>query len=236
MSGEGPQQFPTTEWTMILAAGTDGSIARPALERLCRKYWWPLFGFARRSGLSREAAEDMVQTYLLTVIERGSLTGVDRGNARFRSWLLGGMEYAMADARRRDQAQKRGSGQVVFSLDESMTEVPAFPGLTAAEAYDRQWAQTVMLSAVNRLREEQRLAGKEARYRLLEGVVTGQDKTSYADLALPLETSEKNVALMVHRLRTRLRDILRAEVAQTVSTPADVEDEMRYLLTMARGA
>ncbi len=167
---------------MILAAGTDGSIARPALERLCRKYWWPLFGFARRAGLTREGAEDAVQTYLHNVIARGSLTGVERGAARFRSWLLGGMEHAMADMRRQDHAVKRGGGQVIFTLDET-TDVPAYPGFSAAEAYDIQWAQTVMLCAIARLRDEQRVSGKADQYQILEPVVTAQKKTAYAPLA-----------------------------------------------------
>ena len=229
-----PLHFPTTEWSMILAAGSDGSLARPALERLCRKYWWPLFGFARRAGLSREAGEDAVQAYLLTVIERGSLTGVARGEARFRSWLLGGLEHAMANLHRHNGAQKRGGGQEFFPLDETR-EVPAWPGLSAAEAYDRQWAQTVMLAAMRRLREEQSRAGKNNAYAMLEPVVTGQEKTAYALLAVQLGTTENNVAIMIHRLRTRLRDILRAEVAQTVASPEDLEDELRYLFAIAGG-
>ncbi len=219
---------------MVLAAGSDGSIARPALERLCKKYWAPLFGFARRSGLTHEAAEDVVQSYLLTVIERSSLTGVERGSARFRSWLLGGMEFAMANARRHDHAVKRGGGKAIFSLDESTAAVPVAPGLTAAEEYDRKWAQTVMLAAVTRLREEQHAAGKDSSYFILEPAVTGQVKTAYSLLAGQLNTTEKNVGLMVHRLRARLRDILRSEVSQTVSSAEDLEDEIRYLLTMAR--
>jgi DNA-directed RNA polymerase specialized sigma24 family protein len=233
MPDNAPNQFPDTEWTMVLAAGSNGSMARSALERLCRKYWAPLFGFARRSGLSHEAAEDVVQTYLLTVIERGSLVGLERGGARFRSWLLGGMEFAITNARRHDNAEKRGGGKPIFSLDESLAELPVFAGLTAAEAYDRQWAQTVMMAAVSRLRKEQLMSGKEVLYSLLEPIVTGQAKTSYSLLAEKLETQEKNVALMVHRLRIRLREILRAEISHTVASAEDLEDEMQYLLKVA---
>lgn len=231
MPEDGSPQFPTTEWTMILAAGTDGSIATPALERLCRKYWWPLFGFARRSGLTREEAEDAVQTYLQRVIARGNLSGLVRDGARFRSWLLCGMEHAMADLRRHGSALKRGGGQYLSSLDEN-TDVPGCSGLTAAETYDCQWAQTVMLNAVTRLRTEQATAGKAVAYRSLEPVVTGQDKTAYATLAKSLGTSEKNIALVVHRLRSRLRDIIRAEVAQTVANPEELDDELHYLLSL----
>jgi RNA polymerase sigma factor (sigma-70 family) len=215
---------------MVLAAGSDRSIAQPALERLCRKYWWPLFGFAQRSGLDRESSEDVVQTYLLSVIARASLSQVERGKGRFRTWLLAGLEHTMRSEWRRDNTKKRGEGKIVLSLEDSLLPDPALTELSPGEAFDRQWAQTIMLAAMTRLREEQQAMGKADLYRSLEQIVTGQDRAPYAEVASRLGTTETNLALQVFRLRGRLRDILRHEVSQTVASSGDLEGEMRYLL------
>jgi RNA polymerase sigma factor (sigma-70 family) len=215
---------------MVLAAGSDESIAQPALERLCRKYWWPLFGFAQRGGLDKESSEDVVQTYLLSVIARASLSQVERGKGRFRTWLLAGLEHTMRNEWRRDRAKKRGEGVLIFSLDDSMVADPTLTEMSAAEAYDRQWAQTIMLAAMARLREEQGARGKAELYQRLEPIVTGQDRSPYVAIASRMGITEQNLTTQVFRLRGRLREILRHEIAQTVASHTDLEEEMRYLL------
>jgi RNA polymerase sigma factor (sigma-70 family) len=222
---------------MVLAAGGDSSMAGPALEKLCGKYWPPLYAFARRHGLAREAAEDAVQGFILTLLQQHSLAGVVRDGARFRSWLLAGFVHHLANVRRRDTAVKRGGRMqtLAFGAVEDVERLmPASEKLTPAEAFDQGWARLVLTSAMNRLRQDQERAGKGATYAHLEPVVTAQTRQPYAELAALTGMAEKQVAVVIHRLRARLRDILRAEVAQTVATPDCLEDEVRYLMAIVQ--
>ena len=214
---------------MVLAAGGDSTLAGDALERLCAKYWPPLFGFALRSGLSRETAEDAVQGFILIVIQRGSLGSVEREGARFRSWLLGGFVHHLANVRRHESTAKRGGGSVPLNLEEAESYLPPSGNLTPEEAYDQAWARLVLTSAMRRLKAEQQQAGKADLYALLESSVLGQSARPHAELARLSGLSESNVSVIIHRLRLRLRDILRAEVAHTVGERAELDDEIGFL-------
>ncbi len=224
---------------MVVAAGSDTSRSGPALEKLCRKYWQPLYGHARRSRLDREASEDAVQGFLLTVIQRSSLGGVEPGEGRFRSWLLGGFSNFLASLLRREYTVKRGGGiaPVAFDgIEDAERLLPASEGLDPAEAFDQNWARLMLDNAISRLRSEQVQAGKAELYAELEPLVTGQVKTPYAELSARCGVAEKNLAVLIHRLRQRLRDILRADVAQIVTTAEALDDELRYLMDLVRRA
>ena len=223
-------QFPPTEWTLVLAAGDDSSRSVPALEKLCRSYWQPLYAFARRKGHAPAASEDAVQGFLHTVIARRSIDNAERDGRRFRSWLLGGFGHHLANLYRHEKAARRGGGALPLSIEEAEAALPSDPSLSPDEAYDRRWAQLVLTSAMTRLREQQQRAGKGETYALLEPVVTVQAKTPYTTIAAQLGSSEQAIALQVHRLRHRLRELVRAEVARTVLTYEELESEINYLL------
>ena len=132
-------QFPSTEWTLVLAAGADTSLSAPALEKLCRTYWQPLYAFARRKGHAPEVSEDAVQGFLHTVIARRSIGNEEREGRRFRSWLLRGFGHHLANLYRHDQAARRGGGQIAISIEEAEAALPSDPSLTPDEADDRRW-------------------------------------------------------------------------------------------------
>lgn len=227
-------QFPATEWTLVLTAGENSSRAAPALEQLCRAYWQPLYTYARRRGHEPAASEDAVQGFLETVIERHSIGNVERDGRKFRSWLLGGFTHHLANIYRHEQTARRGGGKLTIPLDEAEAALPADPSLTPDEAYDRRWAQLILDTAMTRLREQQQRAGKGDTYTLLEPMVTHQSKTPHSEIAAALGITEQSVTLQIHRLRQRLRDLLRAEIARTVLTPEDLESEQSYLLGLFR--
>jgi RNA polymerase sigma factor (sigma-70 family) len=227
-------QFPSTEWTLVLAAGGDTSRAASALEKLCRVYWQPLYAYARRKGYAPAVSEDAVQGFLHTVIARRSIENVEVDGRRFRSWLLGGFGHHLANIHRHENAARRGGGSLPLSIDEAEAALPSDPSLSPDQAYDRRWAQLVLTAAMTRLREQQGRAGRAESYAALEPVVTMQAKTPYRDLADRLGISEQAVSLQVFRLRQRLRDLVRSEVARTVLTPEDLEAELSYLLDIFR--
>lgn len=229
-----PGQFPSTEWTLVLAAGSDASRAQPALETLCRSYWQPLYAFARRKGHTPEASEDAVQGFIESILARGSLGSVEREGGRFRSWLLGGFTHHLANLHRHDNRAKRGSGTMPLSIEEAELALPADTALTPDEAYDRRWAELVLTAAVQRLRDEQTRAGKAAQWEVLSPAVTASTDTPYSEIAAALAITPEAVGVLVHRLRQRLRKLVRAEVARTVLTDADLDSEMAALLAVFR--
>lgn len=223
-------QFPSTEWTLVLAAGADTSRAAPALEQLCRAYWQPLYAFARRRGHSPEFSEDAVQGFLLTVIERSSIGNVEREGGRFRSWLLGGFVNHLTNLHRHQRTQRRGGGLIPIAIEDAEPALPADPALTPDEAYDRRWAQLVFDKAVARLAEQQQRGGKGDALAVLLPVITAQAKTPHAELAEQLGINSQAVTVQIHRLRQRLRELVRAEIARTVLTARDLEEEFSYLI------
>jgi len=227
-------QFPPTEWTLVLAAGADATLSAPALEALCRAYWQPLYAYARRRGCAPEASEDAVQGFLETILERRSLTNVERTGGRFRSWLLGGFTNHLANLHRHEHRAKRGGGAVPVSIEEAEAALPADGALTPDEAFDRRWAELVLASAVQQLREQHQRAGRAEFWDVLEPVVTGRAATSYAELAAAAGVNEQSIGVQIHRLRQRLRKLVRSEVARTVLTAEELDAELAYLLGLFR--
>jgi len=228
-------RFPTTHWSVILAAGSPESPRyREALEMLCRDYWFPLYAFLRRRGYGPDEAQDYTQGFFAHMLEKQDLCRADPNRGRFRSFLLSMLKHFAADTREQAQAQKRGGGKRVVSLDfaEAETRYAAEPAhqLSPEKLFERSWALTVLSRTMARLREDTPTADKPMLFEHLKAHLGGQtDAVPYRELAATLNMSEGAIKVAVHRLRKRYRELLREEVAQTVSTPEEVEDEIRAL-------
>ena len=230
--------FGTTHWSVVLAASQDDSASsREALEKLCRGYWRPIYTYVRRRGHAPHEAEDLTQGFFAHLLERKLLTVVDRQRGRFRTFVLHACEYFLAKQWRDASRLKRGGGQQVLSLDVAAAEdgfqhEPA-DQMTPERLYERQWALALLDLAMDRLRQEWAAVGKETLFATLQGFLSGERKSiTCAQAAFELGMSEGAVRTAVHRLRQRYGEILRAEVAQTLSRPEDMEDELRHLLAV----
>lgn len=236
-----PAPFHTTRWSLVarageFAAGPGDSPARAALDELVRAYWPPLYVFARARGRSAGDAADLVQGFFARAAEKGGLVPRER-RARFRSFLLAAFQNFMANEHARAVAEKRGGGAQPISLDElAVEEVATGPGADPDRAYARRYAERVLQRALDALRLEQSEAGHAERLRLVEPHLTGDDAAApYAELARALDTSPGALKVAVHRLRRRFGELLRAEVAGTLTDPAEIDDEIRALLAALAG-
>ena len=234
-------RFAATHWSVVLAAkGGDSTRARAALEALCRTYWYPLYAFARRMGQSPHDAEDSVQGFFAICLEKNYLAAAEQAKGRFRSFLLLALKRFLAKERDKSRARKRGGGQRPIALDGLTAEQryalePAEP-LSADRLFERRWALTLLEQVLSRLREELAAAGRlEAFEQLKEFLLAGGRGTPYKELAARLGTSEGAVKVGVHRLRQRYRELLEEEIANTVASPEEVEEERRYLLAVLSG-
>jgi DNA-directed RNA polymerase specialized sigma24 family protein len=231
--------FVTTQWSMVLTAQGHSPAADQALEILCRRYWRPLFGFVRRSGFSHEEAEDLTQAFFARLLERRDLDVVRQEKGRLRSYLLVSLKHFLANERQRASAVKRGEGKRVLSLDEMREDErgnfePADP-VTVEQIYQRTWANTVLEQVLSRLQEEYMVAGNAELFeRLKVLLVDDRDRPSQAEMAAELHTTENALKQAFHRFRQRYRQVLREEIAHTVATPGDVEDELRHLIAVLR--
>ncbi len=234
--GIDPGSFPNTHWSVVLAAGQGSSpVVRAALEKLCRAYWYPLYVYVRRRGYSPEDAQDLTQSFFERLLERDLLADLRPAGARFRSFLLHTMKNLLASEWTRAHAGKRGGIGTILSLEDLNPEAnyaqEAVDTNSPDAAFERRWAATVLRQALDRLRQEQVAAGKEAMFDHLADTLTGAAPSHpYAQLALKLGLSEAAVKMTIHRLRQRYGELLRLEVAQTVVTPAEIDDELRHLL------
>lgn len=221
---------------MVLAAGRKGGDeSHKALAELCEMYWYPLYGFVRRRGLGPDEAQDAVQEFFTRLLERETLGRADRGRGRFRSFLLASLENFLANRRRHERAKKRGGGRAALSFDfaaaESRLGLEPAHDATPDRLYERRWAMTLLERVLARLRDEYAAAGNAALFEQLAAHLAGEaDARGYAEVAAALGMSEGAVKVAAHRLRRKYRERLRAEVAQTVADPADVDDELRALL------
>jgi len=228
--------FTATHWTVVLAASQPGEPqAHAALETLCKTYWRPLYGFVRRRGYSPHDAQDLTQAFFEQILEKGRLRAVDRNRGKFRSFLLAALENFLANEWRNAHTQKRGGHHAFISLDEITAEHwylgSASDTLSPGLLYERQWALTLLERVVTRLQQEFVAAGKARAFDTLKVFLTGEKaEVSYAELAETLATTEAALKMSVSRMRRRYGELLREEISHTVSTPAELEDEMRALL------
>ena len=232
--------FAATHWTVVFLSAQTGafnkSAADDALAALCRTYWPPLYTFARRRGYGPADAQDLTQDFFIHLLETDALTKVDPKRGRFRTFLLAALKNFLANAHERRSAQKRGGGFEFLPLDNVLAETEAavqLEGESAGEEdrqFEERWATALVARALSQLRAAMAAEGKERLYDELQVFVTGagalpdQSETA-ARLGIPFATLRTHI----RRLRERYRDVLRAEVARTVATPADVDDELRHL-------
>ena len=229
------QPFAATRWSLVLAAGADSTWrARKALEQLCRLYWPPLYAFVRRSGSPPHDAQDLVQGFFLHLLAKDALGTVDPRKGKFRSFLLAALKHYLSNDRDRARAQKRGGGAPPVSIDERDAEgryllEPADP-MTPEKLYERRWALTVLEQALARLRKEYAATGRAALFAQLKDCLAGGEKgPAHAEIAGRLDMTPGAVKVAAHRLRKRYREILREEIGDTVSSPEEIEEEIRHL-------
>jgi RNA polymerase sigma factor (sigma-70 family) len=231
--------FTTTHWSVVLDAQSESPAAQEALEKLCRTYWRPIYSFVRRQGVGPEEAEDLTQGFFAELLERKSLSAVRKEKGRLRSYLLGALKYFLADERRRAMAIKRGKGQRLIPLEELCADdriemEPADP-VTAERIYERRWAMTVLERVLSRLKNEFAAAGNARLFDSLKQLLPDEPGApSQADIAAQLGMTENAVRQAFHRFRQRCQLLLREEIAHTVATPADIEDELRHLIAVIR--
>jgi len=231
----GAAEFTTTHWSVVLEAQGESPAAQEALEKLCRTYWWPLYGYVRRQGYNPEEAQDLTQGFFALLLERKDFDAVRREKGRLRSYLLTSLKNFLAKAKRRELAIKRGAGQALVSLEQLVARERAYleagNKLSADQIYERRWALTLLEQALGRLEEEYRVAGKAPLFEKLKHTLTNEpDRPSQAEIAQGMSMSENAVKQAFHRLRQRYRLLLREEIAHTVAVPGDVEDELRHFI------
>jgi len=232
--------FVTTHWSVVLAAGRNDTIrARDALSKLCETYWYPLYAYARQRGYSPPDAEDLTQEFFARLLEKNTLAALTREKGKFRSFLLTALNHLLVDEWKKVRAQKRGGGQIV-SLDAQVGETrfirEPVDTVTPEKLYEQNWALALLGSVYRQLQHDYEASGKGELFAQLKSCLTGERSAApYSELAARLKMPENTVKTHVHRLRQRYRELLRAEVAQTVATSAEVEEELRYLVRALAG-
>ena len=231
--------FATTHWSVVLAAGErELPQAAEALEKLCRTYWYPLYVYVRRQGNSPEDAQDLTQNFFSRLLEKNYFAKADPDRGKFRTFLLRSMKNFLVNEWKRAGRLKRGGDLTFLSIDANVAEdryatEPANESNPDA-AYEQRWAVTLIEQVLATLRQEFNAADKARLFEELKGFIWGDKSTaSYAEIAGHLNLTEGTVKVAVHRLRHRFRELLRAEVAHTVARPEDVDDELRYLISVA---
>lgn len=244
-AGGGPDAvnagFQTTRWSLVLrAGGGDSESARRALGQLYQDYWYPLYAHIRRQGHPPPAAQDAIQEIFLKLLENDQLAMVSPGKGRFRSYLLAAANHYLANDWRRRHRQKRGGGERPLELDavaaEERYRYEPLDSRTPEVLFERSWALAVLENVYGRLEAEWRESGRESVFAALRPFLAGdEDVPGYAEVGRGVGLAEGATRVAVHRLRQRYRDLLRAEIAETVDAPGEVEDELRHLLGVLRG-
>lgn len=229
--------FSTTHWSVVLKAQSDSPAANQALEKLCRTYWWPLYGFVRRNGYAPEEAQDLTQGFFALLLERRDFDLVRREKGRLRSYLLVSLKHFLAKVRRRDLTMKRGGGQALVSLGELLAreraDLEPADNLTADRIYERRWALTLLDQVLTQLESEYRAAGNSRLFENLKDFLSDEPgRRSQAEIAAELGMTENAVKQAFMRLRQRYRRLLHDEIAQTVAVPGDVEEELRHFISV----
>jgi RNA polymerase sigma-70 factor (ECF subfamily) len=231
-----PPVFVTTRWTRVLEARGDSTEAKAALSDLCAAYYAPVFAFIRRNAPDEDSARDLTQEFFARLLARGGINNVDPQRGRFRSFLLGAVKHFLSDMRDHDRRLKRGAGQAIISLD---ADTGTQPGLEAPDSktagpdreFDHNWALTLLGRAFATIEHEYKDAGKSGQFDALKPWLTGDGgNVSQAEAARHLGMNEGAAKVAIHRLRRRLRDLIKNEISQTVKDRADIDMEMHHLL------
>ena len=229
------QDFLPTRWTLILAAQRSDPAAARALEDLARTYWYPLYAYARRRGLSAPDAEDLIQSFFVTLLEKHALAAVHPGKGRFRSFLLASLQHFLANEFDKVRTQKRGGGVKTLQLETESAESrylhEPVDEVTPEKLFERRWALALLDNVLQKLEADYTARHEQSLFTTLKPLLTANDlPESYAKLANSLNTTEGALKTAAHRLRRRYRDLLRQEIAHTVATPEEIEDEITHLL------
>jgi DNA-directed RNA polymerase specialized sigma24 family protein len=229
--------FVTTHWSVVLSARGPGSPqGAAALETLCRAYWYPLYAYLRRQGRSPHDAQDLTQGFFARLLEKDYLQAAAREKGKFRTFLLVAFKRYLANEWDREHAQKRGGFAVVVPIDEELAEsrFAAEPAHNAPPdvLFDRQWAMTLLEGVMGQLQREYVASGRARLFEHLQSCLAREESAlPYAEIATRLKLTEPAVKMAVQRLRARYREILRAEIAHTVSTAEVIEEEIRHLFS-----
>jgi RNA polymerase sigma factor (sigma-70 family) len=236
---QGPPAFATTHWSIVREAQGESPAAQEALEKLCRTYWRPIYSFVRRQGIGPTDAEDLTQGFFASLLEHRNLNAVRKEQGRLRSYLLGALKYFLGEERRRAMAIKRGKGQRLIPLEElragERIGLEPADAVTAELLYERRWASTVLERVLNLLKDEYQVAGNVVLFDSLKQLLPGEpDAPPQKDVAAQLGMTENAVRQAFYRFRQRYQSLLREEIAHTVATPGDIEDELRHLIAIIR--
>jgi RNA polymerase sigma factor (sigma-70 family) len=232
----GGQIFATTHWTQVLEARGDSQTSRAALSELCAAYYGPVYAFIRRNAPDEDSARDLTQEFFARLLARQGIDTADPQRGRFRSFLLGAVKHFLSDMRDRASRQKRGAGQKHEPIDPG---TDTSPGLQVSDPnalppdleFDRKWALTLLERSLTALEREHQETGKVAQFEALKPWLTGDSETiSQAKVARQLGMNEGAVKVAIHRLRKRFREVIKSEIAQTVTDQSKLEEEMQYLL------
>jgi DNA-directed RNA polymerase specialized sigma24 family protein len=229
--------FGTTHWSVVLSAqDPQCPRSREALESLCGAYWYPLYSYARRTGKTPPDAEDLTQGFFARLLEKDYLKAAERGKGRFRTFLLVAFKRYLANEWDRQHAQKRGGFATVVPIDQELAETRfAYElghGLAPDLLFDRQWAMTLLERTMAQLQQEYSVSGRAELFEVLRPCLAKEHSAApYAEIAGRLKLTDAAVKMAVRRLRLRYREILQHEIAQTVATPEEIEEEIRHLFS-----
>jgi RNA polymerase sigma-70 factor (ECF subfamily) len=225
--------FASTHWSLVLAAGERGNVeSSRALEQLCSAYWPPLYAYVRRRVRDVHEAQDLTQAFFERLLEKRYLAQADPERGRFRAFLITALKHFLSNEWKKARAEKRGGGQTVLPFDfasQDSADGGFTDNLTPERLYERQWAITLLNRVINRVQREMERDGKGRHFQALKDYIGGPGGSSYADAATALGMTESAARMAASRLRTRYRELLREEIAHTVSTPEEVDDEVRHL-------
>ena len=230
------RRFPTTAWSIVLTAGRDSTDAHDALAVLCQAYWYPVYAYIRHRGYAGQDAEDLTQQFFAHLLETHLVRAASPGRGRFRSFLLASIRNFLANEWDREHAVKRGGKASLLSLDfraaEGRYALEPPDRLTPEKLFERGWALALLERVLKRLRNEFVEAGRERRFEFMKAFLDSEPSgTTYSRLAADLEASEGAARVAVYRLRSRYRELLHQEILAIVTDPAEVADEIRYLLS-----
>lgn len=228
------KEFQSTQWSVVLAAKEEATApAHQALSALCQTYWYPLFAFARRQGYEQEVAQDLTQSFFVTILERDFFKNVEPENGRFRHFLLAAFRKHLAHQYRTAKAQKRGGGVLHLSLDfesaEARYQNEPVSNVTPEQHFDRQWALTLFENTLQLLSDECEQDGKSDLFVQLKESLDGVQKVSHAEVAQQLGTTEGALRVAISRLRKRFGQLFRQQIAQTVAEAGEVDEEIRQV-------
>lgn len=212
-----------------------------ALEKLCRQYWFPIYAFVRRKGYVPEDAQDLTQEFFRQLLGRRRLRHADPHRGRFRSFLLASLSHFLANEWDRARAAKRGGGIQFVAWDDNEAEgrisIAFAAALTPNQVFGQQWAMTLLERVLLQLRDEFSASGKTALFERAKPFLLGdRDRSAYGSTAHSLGLSEGALKMTVSRMRRRYGKLLRQEIAQTVSTPAQLEEEWGDVVDALREA